>query len=77
MLTKVSDAKGKNKFDNKIKLYRQSIFGDRYNELKPILSNNKQRLREDLAKEYHTTDENVQNFILATQNFGEDIDDSH
>ena len=72
----VSDAEGKKKIDNKIKLYRRSVFGDGYNELKPILSSDKQGLRIDLAEEYYTTNENVQNFILATQTFDKDIDDA-
>ena len=61
--------------NNRLKLFRKNIFGDRLNSLHPLLPETT-ALRAELAEEYQTSDENVQNYIIATQNFGPEIEDA-
>ena len=72
---RVKDSKGTTKVDNRLKLFRKNIFGDRLNFLRPLLPE-KRVLRDQLAEEYQTTNENVQDYILATKNFGPEIEDA-
>ena len=73
--TRISNKQGAPLANDRIKLFRKNIFGDRLNALRTLLPE-KTALREDIAEEYQTSDENVQNYIIATQNFGPEIEDA-
>ena len=55
--------------NDRIKLFRKNIFGDRLNSLRTLLPE-KTALRKDIVEEYQTSNENVQNYIITTKNFG-------
>ena len=75
-LKKFSDRRGQRKLDKRISLAKRSIFNDRFDEIKPLFRAEKGFNRDDFARDYHTSDEAIQNYIIATQNFGNEIQDS-